>query len=186
MIRRPPRSTLFPYTTLFRSHQLEGRYGLAELLPLCGVGEGGLVAVGGLAEAVPAHAVARVSEDGERRAQALGLRQAVLSRDAAVFQLYVRLPRGALGALAGEDLCVVAGVVPLDEEAADPAVLGPGPDHGHVRERGVADPLLLAAQDVAAVSLDGRRRQGTGVGAGLGLGEAEAADLLAAGHRREI
>src|SRR5256885_13039835 len=25
MIRRPPRSTLFPYTTLFRSHALRGR-----------------------------------------------------------------------------------------------------------------------------------------------------------------
>src|SRR2546425_3776155 len=25
MIRRPPRSTLFPYTTLFRSHELGGR-----------------------------------------------------------------------------------------------------------------------------------------------------------------
>src|SRR3712207_7651218 len=25
MIRRPPRSTLFPYTTLFRSHQRPGR-----------------------------------------------------------------------------------------------------------------------------------------------------------------
>src|SRR3712207_8582627 len=25
MIRRPPRSTLFPYTTLFRSHPLRGR-----------------------------------------------------------------------------------------------------------------------------------------------------------------
>src|SRR3712207_8406257 len=25
MIRRPPRSTLFPYTTLFRSHQLPAR-----------------------------------------------------------------------------------------------------------------------------------------------------------------
>src|SRR2546426_7235397 len=25
MIRRPPRSTLFPYTTLFRSHQRRGR-----------------------------------------------------------------------------------------------------------------------------------------------------------------
>src|SRR3712207_8392889 len=25
MIRRPPRSTLFPYTTLFRSHQRTGR-----------------------------------------------------------------------------------------------------------------------------------------------------------------
>src|SRR5256885_11024669 len=27
MIRRPPRSTLFPYTTLFRSRQREGRAG---------------------------------------------------------------------------------------------------------------------------------------------------------------
>src|SRR5688572_31373382 len=26
MIRRPPRSTLFPYTTLFRSQQLEGAH----------------------------------------------------------------------------------------------------------------------------------------------------------------
>src|SRR2546430_3440868 len=25
MIRRPPRSTLFPYTTLFRSHEYQGR-----------------------------------------------------------------------------------------------------------------------------------------------------------------
>src|SRR2546426_8336998 len=28
MIRRPPRSTLFPYTTLFRSHRAAGRAGL--------------------------------------------------------------------------------------------------------------------------------------------------------------
>src|SRR5438477_8128817 len=27
MIRRPPRSTLFPYTTLFRSHRLQPRRG---------------------------------------------------------------------------------------------------------------------------------------------------------------
>src|SRR2546421_1167203 len=27
MIRRPPRSTLFPYTTLFRSHDWQARYG---------------------------------------------------------------------------------------------------------------------------------------------------------------
>src|SRR5256885_9249750 len=27
MIRRPPRSTLFPYTTLFRSHRCRGRPG---------------------------------------------------------------------------------------------------------------------------------------------------------------
>src|SRR2546422_4767159 len=30
MIRRPPRSTLFPYTTLFRSHQLAGLRGGTE------------------------------------------------------------------------------------------------------------------------------------------------------------
>src|SRR5438034_3086053 len=28
MIRRPPRSTLFPYTTLFRSHKVNGTTGL--------------------------------------------------------------------------------------------------------------------------------------------------------------
>src|SRR5256885_12988609 len=37
MIRRPPRSTLFPYTTLFRSHLYE-----------LGVGSGGRIMVGGL------------------------------------------------------------------------------------------------------------------------------------------
>src|SRR2546422_7438316 len=31
MIRRPPRSTLFPYTTLFRSHQERERVRLARL-----------------------------------------------------------------------------------------------------------------------------------------------------------
>src|SRR5438876_8971074 len=42
MIRRPPRSTLFPYTTLFRSQrgEVEAREGLALLL--------GLPAAGGL------------------------------------------------------------------------------------------------------------------------------------------
>src|ERR1041385_1476951 len=36
MIRRPPRSTLFPYTTLFRSHRHDGRLAFA----LCGEREG--------------------------------------------------------------------------------------------------------------------------------------------------
>ena len=31
MIRRPPRSTLFPYTTLFRSVREAARYGLYDL-----------------------------------------------------------------------------------------------------------------------------------------------------------
>src|SRR2546430_7406110 len=37
MIRRPPRSTLFPYTTLFRSYQLFGRVrGSAMVMPTNG------------------------------------------------------------------------------------------------------------------------------------------------------
>src|SRR2546426_3540957 len=40
MIRRPPRSTLFPYTTLFRSRQVhDGRPGVAEVLERRGLEE---------------------------------------------------------------------------------------------------------------------------------------------------
>src|SRR2546428_8657614 len=38
MIRRPPRSTLFPYTTLFRSGEGEGPSDVAIVLSLPGVG----------------------------------------------------------------------------------------------------------------------------------------------------
>src|SRR4051812_49983814 len=39
MIRRPPRSTLFPYTTLFRSHEL-GRQDVRDRQPERGAGRG--------------------------------------------------------------------------------------------------------------------------------------------------
>src|SRR3712207_8311542 len=35
MIRRPPRSTLFPYTTLFRSRDVSAFYGLGHLAVSC-------------------------------------------------------------------------------------------------------------------------------------------------------
>src|SRR3712207_7821237 len=43
MIRRPPRSTLFPYTTLFRSQDPEARRLAAETLPGDGALLGGTV-----------------------------------------------------------------------------------------------------------------------------------------------
>src|SRR2546428_5235119 len=46
MIRRPPRSTLFPYTTLFRS--VEGALGAVEQ-----VGQAGDAVVGGIEGALP-------------------------------------------------------------------------------------------------------------------------------------
>src|SRR3712207_2772517 len=49
MIRRPPRSTLFPYTTLFRTVRVRGRAGSAEVA----VGDGAPVA-------------ARAHQDGDR------------------------------------------------------------------------------------------------------------------------
>src|SRR3712207_7450594 len=42
MIRRPPRSTLFPYTTLFRSRRLQLRDRSADVGQLDDVGIGGL------------------------------------------------------------------------------------------------------------------------------------------------
>src|SRR2546427_7398839 len=39
MIRRPPRSTLFPYTTLFRSHHRRCEVGPGAVRPLGPVGE---------------------------------------------------------------------------------------------------------------------------------------------------
>src|SRR2546422_6629272 len=41
MIRRPPRSTLFPYTTLFRSHPLRAE----RQQPRCGARDGGQLAL---------------------------------------------------------------------------------------------------------------------------------------------
>src|SRR5256885_8290089 len=45
MIRRPPRSTLFPYTTLFRSSAIgSGQVKVALILPLSASGNAGLAA----------------------------------------------------------------------------------------------------------------------------------------------
>src|SRR2546426_2762966 len=43
MIRRPPRSTLFPYTTLFRSRSMFGQFVSVAACPTCG-GEGMVIA----------------------------------------------------------------------------------------------------------------------------------------------
>src|SRR5256885_13800624 len=43
MIRRPPRSTLFPYTTLFRSAWAGGLLEAAQALPVDGAGGGAAV-----------------------------------------------------------------------------------------------------------------------------------------------
>src|SRR2546430_5785225 len=52
MIRRPPRSTLFPYTTLFRSHRLQ------ELVP----GRRPVLYAGRGPAAAPATGIARIHE----------------------------------------------------------------------------------------------------------------------------
>src|SRR3712207_8584783 len=67
MIRRPPRSTLFPYTTLFRSHAAVGRGGPDAHR----VGDGGEQHGGGLRVAVGAGGelvdAEHVAVGGERR-----------------------------------------------------------------------------------------------------------------------
>src|SRR3989442_7503576 len=84
MIRRPPRSTLFPYTTLFRSDGVEGKLAETEEAdepPVQGGREGdrhvppqllgsGLVAVGDRLD--PAFEVLQASGEGLERRLALG------------------------------------------------------------------------------------------------------------------
>src|SRR3989475_12781759 len=63
MIRRPPRSTLFPYTTLFRSHRELRALHIHRIVELRSLGE--LLDVG-----IPAHPAADVRRDGSVHALA--------------------------------------------------------------------------------------------------------------------
>src|SRR3712207_9441508 len=65
MIRRPPRSTLFPYTTLFRSLVLEALAPLGELAAQDGPGLDVDEAVGVVASAVPLVRALDVGQVGE-------------------------------------------------------------------------------------------------------------------------
>src|SRR5215207_5344412 len=97
----------------------------------------------------------------------------------------MRLPGGALGRLAGEYVGPEPWILGLNEETGDLTFVCSGPDHGHVREGGVADPLLLAAQHVAAVCLYGRSAQRARIASCFWFCQAEAADLLALRHGRQ-
>src|SRR3989442_5014835 len=76
MIRRPPRSTLFPYTTLFRSERVGGQAG--------GVGEIAAGRRGGRREEGPPERQPRRNQPGPGRAAAglLGRRRVPLRRHA--------------------------------------------------------------------------------------------------------
>src|SRR2546428_11017822 len=62
MIRRPPRSTLFPYTTLFRSHLREAELGLGVI--------GGHAVAAGEGELEPAAEASAVNPHGHRLGEA--------------------------------------------------------------------------------------------------------------------
>src|SRR3712207_7993124 len=92
MIRRPPRSTLFPYTTLFRSPAVEGAEGVGggeaaleeEAHRVALVAEGGLDADEGVAEPRPEHeqaaAVRLVPARSEEHTSELQSRQYLVCR----------------------------------------------------------------------------------------------------------
>src|SRR2546426_5503635 len=75
MIRRPPRSTLFPYTTLFRSH---GELGVVDLAALLRGGEEVLLAILG-----PLHGAAqphrRPGDQQDRKSTRLNSSHLVIS-----------------------------------------------------------------------------------------------------------
>jgi hypothetical protein len=75
--------------------------------------------------------------------------------------------------------------VPLDQEAADLALLVARPHDHDVGDRGVADPALLAAEHVAVAVAPRLGLEQHGVGAVVGLGQRERADRRQVGHRRQ-
>src|SRR3712207_7672282 len=86
MIRRPPRSTLFPYTTLFRSPAMHGTYGedgdLMGLLEMAGVPFVGCgVSASALAmDKILAKLVAQSQERSEEHTSELQSRQYLVCR----------------------------------------------------------------------------------------------------------
>src|SRR5256885_7201205 len=89
MIRRPPRSTLFPYTTLFRSHvrrgaeldpQIDGGHGLAD-------GVGAHARVVAREGAVPEHRIREQVRRGHRDRKSTRLNSSHLVISYAVFCL---------------------------------------------------------------------------------------------------
>src|SRR4029079_12570747 len=87
MIRRPPRSTLFPYTTLFRSETFSGLAGMGDLIVTCESRHGRNRAAGSLIAqgATPAEAAARIGQTVE------GLTTAPVLRDLS-HRLGIELP----------------------------------------------------------------------------------------------
>src|SRR5256885_5211900 len=78
MIRRPPRSTLFPYTTLFRSHCLGGRVRAQPRAAGLFLDQGG----GADAERVPARGARAVGDrrdGGDRKSTRLNSSHLVIS-----------------------------------------------------------------------------------------------------------
>src|SRR3712207_7044312 len=81
MIRRPPRSTLFPYTTLFRSRQLhrDGRDRGQLLAALCLVGQLGGVLLLRHADRALALRVEELAHDRDRKSTRLNSSHANIS-----------------------------------------------------------------------------------------------------------
>src|SRR2546426_7227097 len=100
MIRRPPRSTLFPYTTLFRSGlTLTGGYALAAIPARAAIELGNWEQAGAL----------KVREGGDRKSTRLNSSHLVISY--AVFCL----KKNSRRELAGVGGCQVDGDAPGDE-----------------------------------------------------------------------
>src|SRR2546430_12066479 len=97
MIRRPPRSTLFPYTTLFRSHAVLADFGIARAFSGVGVE---VVTEGGLALGTPEY----MSPEQASGEQDLGGRSDLYSLACVVYEMLAGEPplrgRGARATMA--------------------------------------------------------------------------------------
>ena len=163
--------------------ELEAPDRAAELLALVDVVNRSLVGGDRVPERAPGDVGPRRGQDARGVVEGRRPLQAVLRRHADVGQRDVGLPRGALADLARDERRLDPGRALLHHVGADVVVGVAGPHDHEVGEARVADPALVAVDDVAVAKPPDPRLQGDRVRAVLRLGERERSDRLEPGHR---
>ena len=172
---------------LFLDELMAGDGLIVKLFPGLGVLQSGVVAGHGRADRSPADAVARLVEAHQRALEAAAPGSRLAAGTWTSWSERPLVIEARSDHLPWTSNAREAGAVGLDQEAPHAVVFifDLGPDHGDVGDVAGGDPHLFAVENVLVAGFAGGGGHAAGIGAEAGLGQAEAAQLLAAGERRE-
>ena len=133
----------------------------------------------------PGHAEPGREQHDRGVLESVGARQYGVKRNSYIGQGNAGLVHGAQRALARHGLAVVSRQRLVDQKPTHVAAVVAGPDHGHIADRTVADPLLLAVDDPFIAVTVGGGLEGHRVRAVVGFGQGEGAEFLGPGQRHQ-